>query len=293
MAEKKKPTEEKEDKTCFVIMPISDAEGYDAGHFRRVYEHIIKPACRDAGFEPLRADDINTTNHIIIDILKRIIEADMAICDLSGRNPNVLYELGIRQAFNRPVTLIKDEKTSRIFDIQTLRDVPYDSSLRIDTIEQVIPNIAEAIKSTYENKDDSINSIIQLLGIESAKVTKTEISEDTGLLLDAINNLGKRLSRIEDGSNIQTKPLSVYEGGSRGVFIYLTSDNNKDDIVKAYDIVRTLAPRNVISSNSEPYANGYRLIVFFRNEVTSEFLESVVEAIKDSGIKVSRWSSLV
>ena len=31
-------------KKCFVIMPISDAEGYDKGHFTRVYEHLIKPA---------------------------------------------------------------------------------------------------------------------------------------------------------------------------------------------------------------------------------------------------------
>ena len=44
-------------KKCFVIMPISDAEGYDKGHFTRVYEHLVKPAVIEAGFEPMRADD--------------------------------------------------------------------------------------------------------------------------------------------------------------------------------------------------------------------------------------------
>lgn len=43
-------------KKCFVIMPISDAEGYDKGHFTRVYEHLIKPAVIEAGFEPVRND---------------------------------------------------------------------------------------------------------------------------------------------------------------------------------------------------------------------------------------------
>ncbi len=210
MAEKKESTEVKEataeekSKICFVIMPISDVEGYDAGHFKRVYDHIIKPACLNAGFEPLRADDINKTNHIIIDILKQIIEADMCICDLSGRNPNVLYELGIRQAFNFPVTLIKDERTSRIFDIQTLRDVPYDSSLRIDKIEQAIPEITSALQNTYDDKVENINSITQLLGIESAKITKTEVSNDTTLLLDAISGISRRLNTIEDKTRLSS-----------------------------------------------------------------------------------------
>lgn len=45
-------------KICFVIMPIADVEGYDPGHFNRVYEFIIKPACRIAQFKPIRADEV-------------------------------------------------------------------------------------------------------------------------------------------------------------------------------------------------------------------------------------------
>jgi len=43
-------------------MPISDPEGYDKGHFKRVYEDLIKPACRSAGYDPIRADDVLETN---------------------------------------------------------------------------------------------------------------------------------------------------------------------------------------------------------------------------------------
>ncbi len=115
--------------TCFVIMPISDVDGYDVGHFGRVYEFIIKPACKNTGFKPVRADEVQVTNYIVVDILRRILDADMVVCDLSGRNANVLYELGIRQAFNRPVTLIRDSRTPTIFDIQGLRDLEYDETL--------------------------------------------------------------------------------------------------------------------------------------------------------------------
>lgn len=159
------------DKKCFVIMPISESEGYPTGHFGRVYEHIIKPACELAGFKPIRADDIMTTNYIALDIIKNIIECDMAICDLSSRNPNVLYELGIRQAFNLPVTLIKDMKTKRVFDIQGFRDIEYDESLRIDTVEIATQDLSEVIKNTFENKQSEINSLVSLLGIEPAKLS--------------------------------------------------------------------------------------------------------------------------
>ena len=95
-------------KKCFVIMPISDAEGYDKGHFTRVYEHLIKPAVIEAGFEPVRADDTSKANFIVMDILQQILACDMAICDLSSRNPNVFYELGVRQSFNKRTVLICD-----------------------------------------------------------------------------------------------------------------------------------------------------------------------------------------
>ena len=192
-----------EKKKCFVMMPIADTEGYEIGHFNRVYEYIIKPAIVIAGFEPMRADEVNKANFIIIDILKQIVSSDIAICDLSSRNPNVLYELGIRQAFNLPVCLLKDNKTTRMFDIQGFRDVEYDEKLRIDNVQKTVEQLAKNIMNTYESKGDDINSIIQLMGIKAAEIeTTTEISNDTSIVLDAINNLNNKMFKIENGLNL-------------------------------------------------------------------------------------------
>lgn len=204
------------EKTCFIIMPISDSDNYPSGHFSRVYEHIIKPACDIAGFRTIRADDIMTTNLIALDIVKNIINCDMALCDLSSRNPNVLYELGIRQAFNLPVTLMKDFKTDRIFDIQGFRDLEYDESLRIDTVETTVNDLSELLKNTYENKSKEINSLIGLLGIEPAKISdRTKISADTELILNTLSNLEKRITRIE--------PKTAYEN-TKNEFTHIPSN---------------------------------------------------------------------
>lgn len=74
MEENEAKTQEEKKKKCFVIMPISDIEGYPKGHFDRVFRHIIIPACNQAGYEAVRADATAKTNVIIVDILKKRIE---------------------------------------------------------------------------------------------------------------------------------------------------------------------------------------------------------------------------
>ena len=181
-------------------MPISDNGNYTDGHFNRVYNHLIIPACELAGFKAVRADDIINTNYIAIDIIKRIIESDMAICDLSSQNPNVLYELGIRQAFNKPVTLIKDHNTKRIFDIQGFRDFEYDENLRIDNVENEVENLAELIQNTYNSQGEEINSLVSLLSLTPAKLKegKKALSTETELILNTLSILEKKMSNIEN-----------------------------------------------------------------------------------------------
>ncbi len=208
------------DKTCFIIMPISDADPYPIGHFKRVYEFIIKPAVLNAGFQPIRADDILNTNYIAIDVIKRIITCDMALCDLSSRNPNVFYELGIRQAFDLPVTLIRDSLTKRAFDIQGFRDIEYDENLRIDNVEASKKLISETLVNTHKDAGKEINSLISLLGIHPAKVTSNvEISKDTEIILSTLENFGARLNKIENllPSQTEERPKFVIDD-SNGIW---------------------------------------------------------------------------
>jgi hypothetical protein len=78
----KKAEEPQSPPECFVIMPIADPDGYDKGHFTKVYEDIFKPACEVSGYRPVRADEVKQTNLIHLDILQKLIESPMAICDL-------------------------------------------------------------------------------------------------------------------------------------------------------------------------------------------------------------------
>ena len=161
---------ELEEKTCFSIMPIADVDGYPQDHFKHVYDNIIMPACSIAGFRATRADEVKASNLIHLDILRNLIDAPIAICDLSTRNPNVLFELGIRQAFDRPVVLIQEKGTPRIFDIAPLRYLEYSKEMKYHEVLKTQQELSETIQATVAADSDAgnVNSIVKLLALDSA-----------------------------------------------------------------------------------------------------------------------------
>lgn len=190
-------TLEKEIVECFVIMPISNQNGYDNEHFTLVYEDIIKPAIKANNMNPIRADETKNTNLIQLDILRRIIETPIAICDMSSKNPNVFYELGMRQAFNMPTVLIKDDETSAPFDISGLRYITYNKNMKHREVQRAVEELTKSIKETYLKRDDKseINSLIRLMEFvnppNNLNSQKYELIKEIRKMLDEAENIEK------------------------------------------------------------------------------------------------------
>ncbi len=173
---------------CFVIMPIADSDGYDKGHFSKVYEDIFKPACEISNFKAIRADEVKQTNLIHLDILQKLIDSPMAICDLSSRNPNVLFELGLRQAFDKPTVLVQENGTPKIFDIAPLRYTEYRRELRYRDVLEDQKLIAQAITATRESTSngDGVNSIVSILSLAKPATLKEVAEGDSSGLLQLV-----------------------------------------------------------------------------------------------------------
>lgn len=177
-----------QNKDCFIIMPIADSEGYPQGHFKHVYDNIVGPACSMSGYSAVRADDVKATNLIHLDILKKLIEAPVSICDLSSRNPNVLFELGIRQAFDRPVVLIQEIGTPKIFDIAPLRYLEYSKEMKYHDVLKSQRELKDAIEATVTASGEAgnVNSIVKLLALsQSAKIPELK-GDKEGLALGVL-----------------------------------------------------------------------------------------------------------
>lgn len=173
---------------CFIIMPIADQEGYEKEHFNKVYEDLFKVACNMSNLNPIRADEVKQTNLIHLDILQKLIDSPIAICDLSSRNPNVLFELGIRQAFDKPTVLVQEIGTPKIFDISPLRYFEYRKELKYREVIEDQICISNALVSTQEaaQKGDGVNSIISLLSLSSPASLKEVSDSDSTKMMQVI-----------------------------------------------------------------------------------------------------------
>src|ERR1044072_8988968 len=151
-------------KTCFVIMPFSDPPGYESGHFLRVFNALIAPACERAGLTPIRADSVASSSVIMLDVIRNVVSADVVLCDLSSSNPNVVYELGIRHAAQKPPVVITDERTKDIFDLTAIRVSRYSSKAIDDLQNPDVERIRRAILDTVRWQVNTFFSLVTNLG---------------------------------------------------------------------------------------------------------------------------------
>lgn len=104
---------------CFVLMPFQEA-------LTAVYEHGIKPQVESMGMQCKRADEIYSAQGIIGDIWDSIQTAELIIVDCTGKNPNVMYELGLCHGLWKRVILLSQNKDDVPFDLRAWRVIWYD-----------------------------------------------------------------------------------------------------------------------------------------------------------------------
>lgn len=107
---------------CFVLMPfgqIQDLQDVYTGHVKRVLEERCSLRCA-------RADDIYGISGVMQSVWESINRARVLVADLTGRNPNVFYELGIAHTMGKPVVMITQSMEYVPFDLRHLRCLVYE-----------------------------------------------------------------------------------------------------------------------------------------------------------------------
>ena len=104
----------------FVLTPFND-------QFYSEYM-IIRKTCEDLGFSCIRGDEKQFKGDIFPEMLRYIVHSRIIIGNINGRNPNVLYELGVAQALDKSVILVSKEPKDLPIDIQSQRFLIYSDS---------------------------------------------------------------------------------------------------------------------------------------------------------------------
>jgi len=146
----------------FVLTPFNDM-------FAKEYEEI-RNIVLDSGFDCKRGDEKNFASDIFPQMLKYIIKANLIIANLNGKNANVLYELGIAQALDKPVILIAKNPENLPIDIKSKRFLVYKDSSELNTLLKT--ELIKLLNNQLANKDDIdiiINSAIYKSNVHPTK----------------------------------------------------------------------------------------------------------------------------
>ncbi len=137
---------------CGLVMPISALDGCTEEHWGDV-KAIITEAVESIqklkfNIKPVSvADDVGVIQKRIV---QNIYNSDIVICDVSGKNPNVMFELGMRLAFDKPTVIVIDGNTDYAFDTGIIEHISYPRDLRFNRMVAFKSSLADKVLATYK-----------------------------------------------------------------------------------------------------------------------------------------------
>lgn len=197
-------------KRCGLIMPISSIDGYPASHWEAVLS-IIQEALSPTEFLVELVSDSDEVGVIQKRIVQNIYDNEIIICDVSAKNPNVMFELGMRLAFDKPAIIIKDDKTNYSFDTAPIEHLEYPRELNYHAIQTFEKKLRDKVIETFEaSKRSDYTTFLKHFGqfviadIEQKKVGKdayvieaiSELRKEVNLLGKAIHTRGPTIGRV-------------------------------------------------------------------------------------------------
>lgn len=181
---------------CFTVMPFG-------GWFDFYYEDIFIPAIQAAGLTPRRADDLYRPSAIVHDIWSLTQKAKMILADLTGKNPNVFYELGLAHALAKPAILVTESMDDVPFDLRSLRVIVYDKN-KPDWGKALQEQIKASIKEIMASPLDAVLPTFLKVKDSGAKPTVTQAEKELLSMRQDIDLLKRELRRSD--SFIPTRP---------------------------------------------------------------------------------------
>ncbi len=202
---------------CGIVMPISAIDGCDESHWSDVQD-ILTESIESAGFEANLVSNADEVGIIHKRIIQNLYDNPIVVCDVSGKNPNVMFELGMRLAFDKPTIIVKDDKTAYSFDTSAIEHIDYPRDLRFSRIVEFKEKLSEKIKFTHQkaSSDSSYTTFLKHFGeFTVAKIEKKEVSGQE-FVLEELKNIRQTMNRLEREQYMSRRtPSSYYSARNR------------------------------------------------------------------------------
>lgn len=200
---------------CFVVTPIGSESSTTRRYADGIIDSVIRPMMSSKGFEVEAAHEIALPGSITKQVIKRLLEADLVIANLTELNANVMYELAVRHCVGKPIVAIAEFGTNLPFDISDQRTIFYTNDmagveeLRVSLEKSVTASLGEA------EPDNPVYRVTQsqVLYSSPAKGSKDE------LVFDYLQRLEQSIGRLTAQISTQSNQGAGLHLASRGLGI--------------------------------------------------------------------------
>ncbi|MFI0982140.1 hypothetical protein ACH4SP_34685 [Streptomyces sp. NPDC021093] len=270
-------------RTCFVIGPIGDSyavhgspehEAYE--HHLGIFEQVIVPACERYGITAVRADRIAHAGDINDQICRHVIESDLVIADVSGGNPNVMYELGLRHITGKATVHI-GEAGQLPFDIASIRTIRYQRAR--SHLAGARKEIEIALEAGLRDGFELLTPARVLRGLQTVDGPST--SDESGNAEDEdAPGLLDDFAAIDDGLDEMTADMEAITQTIETIGA-LTEKSNTEML----DLTQANAPMSARLAAVARYAQSISAPAGELNTVAGAFAERMVSL--DSGVRAA------
>lgn len=201
METEKKKTEKQESakqKSCFIITPIGDENSEIRRKADGLIEAIVKPVLENLGYVPIIPHTMTKPGSITTQVVEHILSSDMVIANLTGLNPNVMYELAVRHAVRKPIVCVVENGTKLPFDIAQDRVILYsDEFFRVETLKKDLKQMIESASKMGKGELDNPIYRAQSNTMVQRQLEKSPNTTDA----DVLKLILERLTKLEDSAN--------------------------------------------------------------------------------------------
>ena len=203
-------------KKCFVIMPFSTTKSCTEEKWTEIFEFIIKPAVQESGLGYECERSVAERENIIKGILEALNKANVVIADLTGNNPNVFYEPGVRHTLANRTILIAQGEEHIPFDLRPYPVAFYSESPA--KIAKFKKDIKKKLEDIEKNPDRSDSPVADFLKERNVVLLSSEKKRNLAALTALISELSYNIDAV-DSILVAVKQSGELRAKEKGVFV--------------------------------------------------------------------------